>query len=39
MQLTLEVDVCVGFDPGTKVGKGTKSHVRMKHYRYRVNTN
>jgi len=39
MQLTLEVGVCVGFDPGTKAGTGTKSHVRMKHCRYRANTN
>jgi len=39
MRLKLEVDVCVGFDPGTKVAKDTKSHVRMKHSRYRVNTN
>ena len=31
MQLTLVVYVCEGFDPGTKVGKDTKSDVRMKH--------
>jgi len=39
MQLTLVVYVCVGFDPGNKVGKFTKSNVRMKHYRNRVNSN
>lgn len=38
MQLTLAVYVCVGFDPGNKVKKDTKSNVRMKHYRYRVIT-